>query len=571
MNSRPLIQRSSFSVHRSSLHRLVPAILVAALWLLACQPNPGDRSVEERRRAGVVVFNLAAEPTSLDPARATRLADLRAIGQCLEGLVRIGPDGQPQPALAESWEVSPDQRTYRFRLREARWSNGDPVRSGDFAFAWRRVLDPATRASWADLFFAIEGAPACYRATPEERPRVALGIETPDDRTLVVRLAHPTPYFLSLAALEAYYPVHPPTVQQLGEAAFRASNYVCNGPFRPIEHVPRRHIIFEPNPLYHDRGRIALRRLFFVMVENEFTEWTAYRRGEIDLTDSVHRSALAAVRATEDFRTVPLLGTSYLVFNCRRPPFDRLEVRRAFALSLDRRLLAERIVRGGERPATAFVPPGIPVGQVANLSYSDFRNVGGDLLPPTGPSASDSERLRASLASLPGGSGVSSLKNIVYSHDATELQRSLAVALQMMWRQNLGVEAAIQSFPARLLAQNKRRGDTLIAHASWVADYLDPTTFLDVFRSGSPNNYTGWSDPRYDALLDRAAATSDVAQRADLLHQAERILVDQMPVCPIYFYAISYLQRPGLEGIERNPLGRIDFSLARWMAPERVE
>jgi oligopeptide transport system substrate-binding protein len=547
--------------------RLCPfaaATLILASALPACRSSEGRHSADERHGAGVVVLNLAAEPTSLDPARATRLADLRVLGQCLEGLVRVGAGGQPEPAVAESWEISPDGRTYRFRLRDARWSNGDPVRSSDFAFAWRRVLDPLTRAYWADLFFVIEGAAACYRASPQERPQLPLGIETPDERTLIVRLSRPVPYFLSLAALEAYYPVHRATLVRLGDAAFQAPNYVCNGPFRLVEHVPRRRMVFEPNPVYRTRAEIALRRLIFVMVENEFTEWTAYRRGEIDITEGVHRSVLATMRGRPDFRSVPLMGTYYLVFNCHRPPFDRAEVRRAFALSLDRQLLAERILRGGERPATGFVPPGIPghIGQVDNLSRSDFRAEAGDLLSPTGPTDTEAKRLRASLPASPGG--------IVYAHDATELGRSLAVALQMMWRDKLGADVGIQSFPARLLAQNKRGGNFMIAGASWVGDYLDPTTFLDIFRSDSPNNYTSWRDPRYDQLLDRAAATSDIAGRADLLHQAERLLMEQMPICPVYFYAIAYLQRPGLEGVERNPLGRIYFSLARWAAPDRT-
>jgi oligopeptide transport system substrate-binding protein len=168
------------------------------------------------------------------------------------------------------------------------------------------------------------------------------------------------------------------------------------------------------------------------------------------------------------------------------------------------------------------------------------------------------ERFRAAVGALE--------RPAVYSFDATELQRSQAIALQMMWRDGLGVEVEIQSLPARLLAQNKRGGDFQIARSSWVADYLDATTFLDVFRRDAPNNVTGWASARYDALLDEAAATADAAARADLLHRAERILIDEMPICPLYFYTIAYLQRPGLAGIHRNLLGRIDFTHAHWEA-----
>jgi len=537
--------------------RLLPALVALAILTLGASGcrNGGKRTLspEQRRRAGEAVVNLAAEPTTLDPARATRLAGLRVLGQCLEGLTRIGPDGLPRPALAESWEVAPDGRTYRFHLRRAFWSNGDPVRSSDFVYAWRRVLDPETRAYWTDLFFAIEGARDFYGASPAARGKIALGIETPDERTLVVKLEKPLPYFLSLAALEPYFPLHRASVERLGAAAFEPGGFVADGPFRLVEHVPRRRIVFEPNPYYYDRARVGLKRLVFVMVENEFTEWTAYRRGEIDITAGVHRGVPASLRSAPDYRTVPLVGTCYLAFNCRRSPFDRVGARRAFALAIDRRRLVERITRSGEAPATGFVPPGIPAGAAGG----DFRKEGGELIAPGGPGEEGAGRLRALVGALRG--------QVSYSFDADELNRSIAVALQMMWRQTLGVEVEIRSFPSRLLSRNKRRGDFMIARASWIADYLDPTTFLDLFRSDSRNNVTGWADPRYDALLDEAAATTDSSRRAALLHRAERMLVEQMPVCPLYFYSIAYLQRPGLEGVERNPLGRLFFRYARWV------
>lgn len=537
--------------------RVVMALVLAA-GVPACRSGDGDSLVLERRQSGTVVFNLASEPTTLDPARATRLAGLRVIGQCLQGLTRIGPDGRPAPAAAESWEVSPDGRTYRFHLRGGSWSNGDRVRAGDFAFAWRRVLDPETRAYWANLFFGIDGAEQYYGAAPEKRSGTPLGIETPDDASLVVRLKRPVPYFLSLLALEPFSPVHPATVQEHGEAAFRAPHFVSNGPFKLTEHTPRRRIVLDRWTETATPGRATeVRRLVFVMIENEFTEWTAYRRGEIDVTNEVHRSALAKLRAEKDFTTAPLVGTAYLAFNCKEPPFDRAEVRRAFARALDRRLLVKHITRGDDIPATGFVPPGVHGGPRGG----DFRAEGGDLLSADGPNTAEAEQLRAVVASLGG--------EPTYSYDANELQRSLAVALQMMWRQTLGVEVPIQSFPARLLGQNKHRGDYRIAKASWVADYLDATTFLDVFRSDSANNTTNWSSAQYDALLDRGAATADPAERAGLLHRAERLLLNEMPICPLYFYAVAYLQRPGLEGVHRNRLGRIDFSHAGWVGDGR--
>ncbi|MBM3333483.1 peptide ABC transporter substrate-binding protein [Candidatus Sumerlaeota bacterium] len=531
-----------------AIFRLPAAVtLLATVALVACRGGDSARLLSERRKARTVVCNLGAEPTTLDPARATRLTDLRALGQCFEGLTRLTATGQPEPAAAQSWDISPDSRVYRFRLRPAQWSNGDPVRSSDFAFAWRRTLDPATRGRWAHLFFAIEGAQSYYRASSDQRPQTVVGIETPDDRTIVVRLVRPVPYFLSLASLESYYPVHQATVERLGEAAFRAPNLICNGPLRIVERLPRQRIVLEPNPLYRDRSHVALSRLVFVMVENEFTEWAAYRRGQVDITYGIHRNFLSVARTWPDFCTAPLVGTNYLVFNCARPPFDRVETRRAFALSLDRRLLCERILRGGEQPATAFVAPGIPWNDQPTSTLAPANAI----LPAVGPMDDQARDLRKSLPSLP--------VLIVLAHEASETARSLAIAIQMMWRQELGIEVELQSFPGRVLAQKKHDGEFTIASNNWVADYLDPTTFLDIFRRDSENNVTRWSDPRYDALLDRAAATSDTMLRSDCLRSAERLLLDQMPVCPIYFYAVTYLQRPYLEGLDRNPLGRIYF------------
>jgi oligopeptide transport system substrate-binding protein len=529
--------------------------------LIACSACRGEQrgNVAERVRSGTIVYNLGAEPTSLDPARATRFADLRVVGQLLEGLVRVGGDGRIERAAAESWTVSSDSLTYEFRLRPVRWSNGDPVRAGDFAFAWRRVLDGSARAFMVNLMFDIRGARAYFLAkTPDARARLVLGIETPDDRTIVVRLERPVPHFLSLAAHEVFFPVHEATVARLGEAAFQYPNYISNGAFHLVEHEPRRRIVLEPNQMTDsqrpDREE-GLRRIVMVMVENEFTEWTAYRCGEMDVTAGVHRSALATLKTQPDFRSVPLVGTCYLLFNCKQPPFDRPEVRRAFSRALDRRELVEYITRGGERPATGLVAPGIVTAR------GDFRAEGGDLIPAGGPSQEERKALRAALGSLP--------KDLTYSFDSNDTMRSLAVALQMSWRQNLGIEVAIQAMPARLLAQSKNKGAFQIARSSWFADYLDPTTFLTLFRSDSDYNPTGWTDPRYDALLDRAAATADPAARLDLLHDAERLLIDEMPVCPVFFYTIAYLERPGLAGIERNVLGRVDFRAAHW-APGSV-
>lgn len=525
--------------------------------LLGCRPvDQSAELVAKRRAAGCAVINLAGEPSTLDPARGTRLDDLRVIGQLLEGLVKIGENGALEPAAAESWEVSDDQRTWRFRLRPAKWSKGDPVRAGDFAFAWRRVLDPATRAYWASLLFAIDGARKYYEADEAERAATPLGIDAPDDRTLVVRLQRPVPYFLSLLALEAYYPVHAKSVELLGEGAFRAPDFVGNGPFRLAEHLPRQRIVLEVNEHYRERMANGLEKVVFTIVENEFTEWTAYRRGEIDVTASVHRSALDSVRETPDFRVAPMVGTSYIAFNCAKPPFDRPEARRAFARALDRRQLVDYITRSGESPATGFVPPGIP----GAAEGSDFRSEAPNLLSPTSPDKADLASLCKVAASLS--------PKPVYSFDANELQRSLAVALQMMWHENLGADVEIQSYPSRLIAQSKRDGEFMMARASWVADYLDAMTFLDVFRSDGPNNTTGWKSARYDTLLDRADAATDRTVRNRLLHDAERLLLDEMPICPLYFYSIAYLQRPGLEGVLRNPLGRIDLARAHWTTAE---
>ncbi len=525
--------------------------------LAACRGEQNTRPYEQRRRAGELVFNLGSEPTSLDPARATRLCDLRVIAQCLEGLVRLNESGQIEPAAAESWDVSPDCRVYRFRLRPARWSNGAPVTSADFAYAWRRNLNPATRSPWSDQFFHIEGARAWFQTDERKRAALPLGIETPDSQTLVVRLDRPVPYFLSLAALEAWSPVHRETVEHFGEAAFRTPNFISNGAFCLIAHRPRQRIVLEPNPYYWRRSEVKLNRIIFTMVENEFTEWTAYRRGEIDITDAVHRSALDRLREQPDFQSRPLLGLYYLCFNCERPPFDRPEVRRAFALAIDRRALVERVLRSGELPATALVPPGIPDSQEGGAA-GDFRAEGGDLLPATAADDALLRPLRPAIEKLS--------QPLIYSHGASETYRSVAIALQMMWRDRLGVELVLQSSPARLLAQSRRNGEYWIAGTSWVGDYLDATTFLDILRSDSAHNYSRWRNPKYDQLLERAAATTDTVARAALLHQAERLVFEEMPICPIHFYTIAYLQRPGLAGVSRNRLGRVDLSRAHWQA-----
>jgi len=468
-------------------------------------------------RPQVLRYNNSAEPQTLDPARMVGLPDITVALALFEGLTTLHPRTlRPMPGAAESWEVSPDARTYRFRLRPSLWSDGSPVTAADFAYAWQRVLRPDTGAAYASLFQCVEGF----------RPL--------DDRTLEVRLRNPTPYFLELAAFATFAPVQRRCLEAHDRAWTRPEHLVGNGPFTLAEWRPYERIILKKNPRYWDAARVALGEIRVLAIGDSDTARKKYLNSEVDWIREVPGHKIAEAARLPGFRYSPQLNTYFFRFNVTRPPLDDPLVRKALALAVDKASIARYLLRAGQRPARSFVPPLLP-------GYTPAEG------PDCGPA--EARRLLAE-AGFPGGRG---FPRLTLLYNSSESHQQIAETLQHMWRTELGIRVGLFNQEWGVYQNSMRNRDYDIARSSWVGDYADPSTFLDCFGTDNGNNRTGWSHARYDALLARAAAEADPARRAALYHDAERILVaDQMPIFPLYFYVNAYLVHPRVKGVFDN-------------------
>ncbi|MBA3849735.1 MAG: peptide ABC transporter substrate-binding protein [Opitutus sp.] len=496
---------------------------------------------------GFVHVSVGSEPTDLDPHVVTSLSEARILPALFEALVNFDPDTlAPTPGLAERWEVADDGLTYTFHLRAAQWSNGEPITAQDIVDSWRRILTPSLGADYAYFFYLIRGAEDFHKGRTKDFSQV--GLATPDARTLVVALTHPAPYFLQILLNSPWRPVNVRAIAKVGDAYARGTrwtrpeNIVTSGPFRLREWTPHQHIRVEKSPTYWDAANVKLAGVAFYPTDSVDAEERAFRAGQLHATYSVSLSKLATYRRDQpaSLRMDDYVNTFLFRLNTRKAPLDNPALRRALSLAIDRGIITEKILKGGQKPAASFTPPNIP-------GYT----------PPARP-LRDLEAARRLLAEAgyPESKGLPPLE-ILYNN--SEINRIVAEAIQEMWRRDLGVTATLVNQEYKVVFANRRTGNYQILLGDWVADYLDPTTFLDLWRSDSGNNHTGWGSADYDALMDRANRTADPARRTELLRQAEALMLDAAPIIPIYFNTHVYLLSPSVRGWKPSPMDHIDY------------
>lgn len=509
------------------------------------------------------VYDNGSEVATLDPATISAQADGRVAMALFEGLTVKDPATlAPLPGVAESWELSADGLTWTFRLRAARWSNGDALDSADFVWSWRRLLEPETAAPYAYLLHCVRGAEAYARAAPLEREARAreLGLHAPDARTLVVELARPTAHFLALTSFHPLFPVHRRSYEHF-RARFperwasewiRPGHLVSNGPFKLRERRVNDRLRLVKNPEYWDAGAVAFQSLDVLALEHVGTALNLYLAGEVDWIDRVPTQLVPRLLARPDFAPAPYLATYFYRVNTTRAPYDDARVRRALALAIDRRALCAAVVRRGEQPCWSLTPPGL-----AGYARPELAHAAPDPDAPDGAAAATAalERDRAEARALLAAAGFGPARpfpTLALHFNTSEAHRDIAEVIAADWRHTLGIEVQLENQERKgaLDAQANLRYD--VSRSSWIGDYADPENFLAVFRGGGENNRTGWSDARYDALLVEAERERDPAHRLALLAEAERILLDELPILPIYSYVSQNLVHPRLGGFHAN-------------------
>ncbi len=499
------------------------------------------------KRADLVFIN-GAEPESLDPAVITGQPEGRVVNALFEGLTTFDRKGRAAPGVAESWTVSPDGRTYIFKLRaDARWSDGAPVTAGDFVASWRRTLTPETAASYNYQLFYVKNARAFAEGAVKDFAQV--GVRALDRRTLEVQLENPTPFFLDLCATPPLQPVPLRVIERVGDDWIKPAHIVNNGAYLLEDWRINDRIRLRKNPLYWDRANVALETVDVLPISKANVAFNFYASGEADLLldkGLAPPALLDALKKRPDFHAAPFLADYFLRFNCAEGPFRDVRVRRAFAMAVDKERLVKKITRAGEVPAESLVPPGI----------AGYTSPAGLRYDPAGAA-----RLLAE-AGFPGGRGFPLVR---YLYAESELNEAIAVELQSMWKEALGVQVALTRQEWKVYLNSMNQLDYDICRSSWVGDYPDPNTFLDLFLSGGGNNRTGWGDPAYDTLIERAAAEANPGKRFAILAQAEELLVAQAAVvCPLYFYVGIQLYDPKrVGGIEANVLDEHPIRLMR--------
>jgi oligopeptide transport system substrate-binding protein len=510
-------------------------LVVVALGGSGCGRRETD--VQRATRENLLLINNATEPAELDPQLTTGVPEARLQEALFEGLTQLDPGTlEVRPGVAERWDISPDQLTYTFHLREsARWSDGTPVTAEDFVAGIRRLLTPVLASDRVQEMYYLDNAEDFFKGKIQDFAQVGCRAVTP--RTLELRLRFPKPFFLKSVARPTWYPIPRHVLEKFDAFNRRDSgwtrpeNFVSNGPFRLREWRRRQFIDVEKSPTYWNRDTVKLSAVRYFAIESQGADEQAYRAGQLHKTHVIPAHKVEVWRKENPDRLWSVLrsGTYFYGLNLRRPPFNDVRVRRAFALTVDRELLTKHVLGTGELPAYHFIVDGTG-GYVSrtNLPYD-----------PEG-----ARRLLAE-AGFPGGRG---FPNVSILYNTTERHRTIAEAVQQMWRTELGVEVQLRNEEWGVYLASMDTGNFDVVRSGLLLEPYDPWTFLETYTTDFGFNRTGWSNAEYDRLVRTLEATVDPAQRMELAQQAEALLMQEVPIIPFHFYRENYLVHEDVKG-----------------------
>lgn len=495
------------------MHRF---LLLFLCLILSCCDHASPKSSHQLR------IGISSDPTTLDPRKMRDMSAVSFAPLFFDGLTRLDQDGIPQLAVAKEFTVSPDQKTYTFKLRDSFWSNGDPVTAYDFENTWKGNLNPATASPNAYQLYIIKGA---KEANEGKIPVDQVGIKATDASTLVIHLNQPTPYFLNLLATYFCFPVHPKGYE------------INNGPFLLKSWTALSELVAAKNPHYWDADKVKLSEIAFIVTDDN-TALRMFEKGDFDWIGSplaaIPPDAIQSLKTKDYFHITPAAATNFVRLNVNSPPLNDIKVRQALRDTIRRKELVEHILQANQVPAYSLVPYSFstPLFQEQTLT-SPF---------PAAPIT------------------------LIYSN--SERNHKIAQALQEQWRVNWGIPINLQSYESKLYLEKLKKGDFQMALGGWFADLSDPISYLEIFKDkNNGTNNTNWENPRYKNLLSESATESNPEKRAALLKEAEKILIEESPIIPVFHYTYNYASNPMITGVYFSDLGYIDFKNADIVRP----
>ncbi|KAF4325920.1 hypothetical protein G195_000443 [Phytophthora kernoviae 00238/432] len=548
---------------RKSLLVLLTLILAFGTVLAACgSKNEGTGNTDNGSategnglaKDQVLKINLSAEPPTLDPAQAKDSQTNTVLKFLYEGLVRIGADGKEAPGVAKDWTISEDGLKYVFNLNpDAKWSNGDAITAEDFVRSWERALKPETASPYAYQLYYIKGAEG-YNLSKDETYK---GVKATDEHTLEVTLENPTPYFLGLTAFYTYYPVHK-SADTNDKFFTDYKNMIVNGPFTMDQYAKGQKIVVKKNEGYHAASDIKLSAINMSLTNSSASELQAYKSGQLDYTGApngeIPSDQIPSVKAElpDEFKATGIASTYYYQFNVNEAPFNNVKIRKAFAMSIERQLIVDKVTQGGQIPAFGFVPPGIrgENGEFRDEHKDDYftENV---------------EEAKKLLAEGMKEEGYTTLPAVTLIYNTSDGHAKIALAVADMWKKNLGVDVKTENQEWGVFLENRQNQNFQVARAGWSADYNDPYNFLEMWTTGNTNNDSKFSNEQYDKDVKETVKSADPATRMAAFADAEKILIqDEMGVLPIYYYTNVSLTKPYLKGVQLDFSGAIDFTRA---------
>lgn len=542
---------------RNSISNISIALLT--LTLTAC--GSGEKNVVSGNKTGYLHYGNSAEPQGIDPHLVTGVPESHIVRALFEGLAVKNPITlEPEPGVAERWEISPDGTVYTFFINPlAKWSNGEPITASDYVWSWERALHPETGSLYAYMLFPVVNAEKF--ASGEIDDFAEVGIKSLDASTLRITLNAPTPYFLQLMDHYSTFAVHPETLLKFGGMSdrftpwTRVENIVSNGAFTLKEWLLNRHIKVEKNPHYWDKSSVALEGVYFYPTENVVSEERMFRSEQLHVTQVVPLGKIPSYRAIENspYVQAPYLGTYYYLINTKKPPVDDVRVRKALSYAIDREKLTRTVLRDTAIPAYSITPPD-------TLGYN-----------PPKLFSFDPEQARALLAEAgyPGGVGWPGLEITYNTH---EDHRKIAIAVQQMWKDVLGIDVSITNQEWKVYLNTVSQGEFQVARRGWIGDYVDANNFLDLFLANGGNNNTGYANAEFDdIILNQAPKAPSREERYRLLYQAETMMMQEMPIIPFYTYTSKHLIHPSVTGIYPNLMDSLNLKYVRLDPTQRLD